>query len=67
MAGIASMGGAGAGLSQAQFQLQYQVQVMKEQKQVAESLGNVALALIREALSGVPDAVTVRHDLDVSA
>ena len=67
MAGIASMGGVGAGLSQAQFQWQYQVQVLKEQKQVAESLGNVALELIREALSIVPGAETVRHDLDVSA
>jgi hypothetical protein len=67
MAGIASLGGVGAGLSQAQFQLQYQVQVLKEQKQVAESLGNVALDLIRQTLSGVPDTVTVRHDLDVSA
>jgi len=66
MAGIASMGGVGAGLSQAQFQWQYQVQVLKEQQQVAESLGNAALELIRKVMA-VPDAETVRHDLDVSA
>ena len=51
MASIASVGGVGAGLSQAQFQLQYQVQVLKEQQRVAESLGNVALELIRTALA----------------
>jgi len=66
MAGIGSMGGVGAGLSQAQFQLQYQVQVLKEQQQVAESLGNAALELIRAVMSA-PDGDTVRHDLDVTA
>lgn len=66
MDGIASLGGVGAGLSQAQFQLQYQVQVLKQQKQVTESLGNVALELIRTALSAA-DGDIVRHDLDVTA
>ena len=66
MAGVTSVGGVGAGLSQAQFRLQYQAQVLKEQQQVAESLGNVALDLIRTTLSA-SDMGTVRHDLDIKA
>jgi len=67
MTGIGSLGGVGAGLSQAQFQLQYQVQVLKEQQQVAESLGNGALELIQKAMSVAPDGDIVGHDLDVTA
>ena len=66
MAGISSVGGVGAGLSQAQFQMEYQVRVLKEQQQVAESLGTVALDLIRTVMA-VADNGTEGRDLDVSA
>ncbi len=66
MAGISSVGGVGAGLSQAQFQMEYQVRVLKEQQQVAESLGTVALDLIRTVMA-VTGNGTEGRDLDVSA
>ncbi len=66
MAGISSVGGVGAGLSQAQFQMEYQVRVLKEQQRMAESLGSVALDLIR-TVTAVAGNGTEGRDLDVTA
>jgi len=66
MASIASVGGVGAGLSQAAFQVQHQVTMLKEQQQVTNSMGAMALELMRSAMT-VSSSGLQRNDLDVKA
>lgn len=68
MTGLSAVGGVGAGLSQAQFQMQYQAAVMKEQKQVANTIGAVTLELMRAAMAtSIGTSGAQGHDLDVKA
>lgn len=70
MSALSAVGSVGAGLSQAQFQVQYQAAALKEQKQVANTLGAVTLELMRSAMSvkvGGDTAGAQGHDLDVKA